>query len=75
MNSHEVDHAREMLEQIAANYAWDEDAARAAAAVASHVTRFWPPGMRHRLASAVAAGEYALSPLAAAALQKAEAGA
>lgn len=74
MNSHEVDHAQHMIEQIAANYAWDEDAGRAAAAVASHVTRFWPPGMRQRLAAAVAAGECVLSPLAAAALRKAESG-
>lgn len=71
MSSHEVEHARQMLEQIAENYGWESDTARAAESVASHIRRFWPPEMRRRLADAVGTGECALSPLAAAALQRA----
>ncbi len=71
MSSHEVEHARHMVEQIAANYSWDADPARAAESVASHIRRFWPPELRRRLVDAVSKGECALSPLAAAALQRA----
>lgn len=70
MSSHEVEHARHMLEQIAANHGWDTDSARAAESVASHIRRFWPPDLRRRLMEAVNKGECSLSPLAAAALQR-----
>lgn len=43
---HEHDHARRMLRQIAANLGAAEDEGPAAVAVASHLRRFWTPGMR-----------------------------
>lgn len=71
MGTHELDHALKMLEQIAANFAWDEDRERAATAVASHLKRFWSPEMRRMVGEAAARGEVGLSPLAAASIRKA----
>lgn len=65
MSTHELDRAVKMLEQISANFAWDEDPERAATAVASHVQRFWSPEMRRMVTEAVSAGRCELSPLAA----------
>jgi len=65
MSSHELEHALKMLEQITANFAWDEDAERAAAAVAAHIKRFWTPDMRRMVVQALAGGEVELSPRAA----------
>jgi formate dehydrogenase subunit delta len=65
MSTHELDHALKMLEQIAANFAWDDDPDRAAAAVASHLTRFWAPDMRRLVIEAWKGGKQPLSPLAA----------
>ena len=53
-----------MLEQICANFAWESDEAAAAAAVASHIKRFWTPLMRQTVCAAVASGEASPSPLA-----------
>jgi hypothetical protein len=64
MSHHERDHALQMLEQICANYCWEKDTAVAAAAVASHIKRFWTPAMRRTLCSAVEAGEVSPSELA-----------
>ena len=64
MGTHELDHALKMLEQIAANFAWDEDRERAATAVASHIKRFWSPEMRRMVVEASTAGEVELSELA-----------
>ena len=70
MSSHELDHALKMLEQIAANFAWDEDPERAAAAVAAHIKRFWSPEMRRMVAEAASRGDCTLSALAARAIAK-----
>lgn len=64
MPHHERDHALHMLEQICANFAWESDEAVAAAAVASHIKRFWTPVMRKSVSDAVSAGEASPSPLA-----------
>ena len=64
MSQHELQHAVKMLEQIAANFAWDEDQERAAGAVASHIKRFWSPEMRRMVAAAAAKGDCEFSPLA-----------
>ena len=64
MSSHELDHALKMLEQIAANFAWDEDRERAAVAVASHIERFWAPDMRRAVVQAVEGGGCEVSELA-----------
>jgi len=69
MATHEQQHALKMLEQIAANFAWDEDAPRAAAAVASHLRRFWSPDMRRMAVAALADPALDLSPLARRALE------
>ena len=57
MPHHERDHALQMLEQICANFIWEKDQGAAAAAVASHINRFWTPAMRRRLCAAAEAGE------------------
>ena len=56
MSTHELDHALQMLEQICANFAWDEDRASAAATAATHIKRFWTPVMRSMVCEDVAAG-------------------
>ena len=63
MSHHERDHALQMLEQICANFGWEKDEDTAAAAVASHIKRFWTPVMCKAVADAVAAGEATPSPL------------
>ena len=69
-HAHELAHALKMLEQIAANFAWDEDRDRAAAAVASHLQRFWSPDMRQMVREAAAGGSCELSELAGRAVAK-----
>lgn len=56
MSTHELDHALQMLEQICANFAWDENPDSAAAAAAAHIKRFWTPLMRSMVCEAVASG-------------------
>jgi formate dehydrogenase subunit delta len=68
MGQHALTHLLKMLEQIAANFAWDDDVDRAAAAVAAHLRRFWAPEMRRQLSEAHARGLVELSPLARAAV-------
>ena len=70
MSTHELAHALKMLEQIAANFAWDEDRERAATAVASHLKRFWSPEMRRMVVEAAAAQQVELSELARGAVGK-----
>jgi formate dehydrogenase subunit delta len=70
MTTHELAHALKMLEQIAANFAWDEDPERAAAAVASHLKRFWSPEMRRMIVDAVRAGDAEVCDLSRRALAK-----
>ena len=56
MSTHELDHALQMLEQICANFAWEDDPGVAAAATAAHIKRFWTPLMRSMVCEAVASG-------------------
>ena len=70
MSTHELAHALKMLEQIAANFAWDEDPERAASAVAGHIKRFWSPDMRRMVCTAARGGDCELSTLATAAVAK-----
>lgn len=64
MAPHELDHALKMLEQITANFAWDEDQDRAAAAIANHLKRFWSPDMRRMVCEALVDPSLEFSPLA-----------
>jgi len=64
---HEIVQLTRMLEQIAANFCWETDQERAAAAVAAHIKRFWSPQMRAQMADAAAAGSISLGPVALAA--------
>ena len=64
MHNHLLDHEIKMLNQIAANFAWDSDEERAATTIASHIRRFWTPVMREQVTQANAAADIGLSPLA-----------
>jgi formate dehydrogenase subunit delta len=72
MTAHLLDSEIRMLNQIAANFSWDDDPARAAAAVADHLRRFWSPQMREQLLRADADGALDLDPLARRALHMLE---
>lgn len=55
-----------MVNQIAANVAFHEDAAER---LADHLQRFWAPSMQESLARVAAAGKAELDPLVAEALE------
>lgn len=59
-----------MANDIAAFFAADPDHDAAAAAVASHLRRFWEPRMRRELLAYHAVGGAGLSPLAASAVAR-----
>ncbi len=53
MATSELDHLKQMANQIAANFSFHEDAAER---VADHLNRFWAPSMRRALAKYVREG-------------------
>jgi len=53
MSNRELEHLRQMANQIAANFAFHEDQV---ARIADHVQRFWAPSMRRLLAEHVEQG-------------------
>lgn len=53
MTSSEIEHLRQMANQIAANFAFHDDQV---ARIADHLKRFWAPSMRRLLASDIEQG-------------------
>jgi formate dehydrogenase subunit delta len=75
MGADQLHHLIKMANQIAANFAYEQDPERAARAVAEHMLRFWSPTMRKDLHAYAASDGAALQPVArtaAAALQAPE---
>ena len=68
MSDHERQHLCRMLNQIAANFAFEPDARQAAAAVANHVNRFWSAEMRALVKQAATEPGHALDDIARSAL-------
>ena len=62
----EAAHLVKMVNQIAANFAFHEDAAER---LADHLRRFWAPSMQESLARLLAEGEAELDPLVSKALE------
>jgi len=59
MSGSELEHLRQMANQIAANFAFHDDQV---ARVADHLKRFWAPSMRRLLADHVEQGGEGLEP-------------
>jgi formate dehydrogenase subunit delta len=59
MSGSELEHLRQMANQIAANFAFHEDQV---ARIADHLKRFWAPSMRRLLADDVEHGGEGLEP-------------
>lgn len=53
MTTSEIEHLRQMANQIAANFAFHDDQV---ARIADHLKRFWAPSMRRLLASDIEGG-------------------
>ena len=53
-----------MVNQIAANWDYGPDQAKAVAGVADHLRRFWSPPMFDEIARYIATGDADLSPIA-----------
>lgn len=53
MSNRELEHLRQMANQIAANFAFHDDQV---ARIADHIQRFWAPSMRRLLAEHVEQG-------------------
>ncbi len=53
MSDQEMEHIKQMANQIAANLSFHDDAE---ARIADHLTRFWAPLMRERLSACIAHG-------------------
>lgn len=53
MTTSEIEHLRQMANQIAANFAFHDDQV---ARIADHLKRFWAPSMRRLLASDIEQG-------------------
>ncbi|MBK6286509.1 MAG: formate dehydrogenase subunit delta [Pseudomonadales bacterium] len=70
MGQHELVHLSRMLEQIAANFCWESDQERAAAAVAAHIKRFWSPDLRAQVVAAATSGSISPGPVARAAIRQ-----
>ena len=62
----EAAHLVKMVNQIAANFAFHDDAAER---LADHLQRFWAPSMQESLFRLVAEGEAELDPLVARAME------
>ena len=58
------EHLIQMANDIAANMAAEPDHAQVVAAIASHLRRYWEPGMRARIIAHLAGGGAGLAPLA-----------
>jgi formate dehydrogenase subunit delta len=67
MSGKELEHLRQMANQIAANFAFHEDQV---ARIADHLKRFWAPSMRRLLADHVAQGGEGLEPAVLEAVQE-----
>ncbi len=59
-SDHELQHLLQMANQIAANFNFHADCEER---IVDHLTRFWAPLMRQRLAEHVAAGGDGLEPV------------
>jgi len=59
-----------MANQIAANFEYGADQAKATASVADHLRRFWTPEMRAEIIEYVDGGGTGLNPIAALAVAK-----
>lgn len=61
--SEQLTHSITMLNQIASNFAWTDEA-DAVRRVVDHITRFWSPAMRGRIKDYARNDGSALSPVA-----------
>lgn len=59
MSDYELDHLKQMANQIAANFGFHEDQV---ARTADHLTRFWAPSMRDKLAALAERPDSGLEP-------------
>jgi formate dehydrogenase subunit delta len=64
----QIEHLIKMANQIAANFAYEQDKDKAARAVADHILRFWSPLMKREIVACANEGNSELSPLARAAV-------
>lgn len=66
MTAHEIEHLRQMANQIAANFAFHDDQVER---IADHLKRFWAPSMRRKMAEFIDQGGEGLEPAVKQAMQ------